>query len=328
MYDAADVQFDGCTFINMDTFTFLSSAQVTDSVFLQCKQIDSGGGVFTGTGVLSSTVATAASAFVWDSATDPDGYMDNMIFSKGSNSHHAIEFGTSAPTSITLRGVTFSGFNGSDGQDDSVLYLADKGSDQTWTIGCVGCTGTVTYKKARSGDTVTITQGVSLTVHVQDADTGSSIEGATVLAKAASGGPYPYQESVGITRSSSTCTVAHTGHGMDTDDWVLIEGCTEGDYNGVWQITYIGVDSYSFDIGSKTPSSPATGSPTSTFAMIVGTTNSSGNATDTRTYSGDQPFTGRVRKASSSPYYKTGPFSGTIDSATGAYVTVQMVEET
>jgi hypothetical protein len=328
MMAAADVQFDGCTFINMDTFIFMSSAQVTNGVFQSCKAVTGAGATFTSTKFLTPTVAADASALIWNVSTDLDGKIDGATFSKGTNAHHAIELGVSSTNNLTIRNVTFSGFNTSDAQNDSVLYLADKGSDTTWTIGCVGCSGTVSYKKARSGDTVNITQGVALTVHVIDANTGSDIENARVLVAANTGGPKPYQASVGLTRSGSTVTVAHTGHGLSTNDWVVIAGANEWDYNGVWQITVTGVDAYTFNIGSKTPSSPATGSPVATFAPIHGLTNSSGIISDTRTYASNQPIYGRVRKASSSPYYKTSPISGEIDSSTGASITVQMVSET
>jgi len=324
----ADVTLDGCSFQDMDTFIFLSNSDVIDTIFKNCKTVTGAGGLFTGCSFLTPTVAADASALEWNVSADLDGKIDGATFSKGTNAHHAIELGTSSTNSLTIRNVTFSGFNASDAQNDSVLYLADKGSDTTWTIGCVGCTGTVSYKKERSGDTVNITQGVSLTVHVVDANTGSDIENARVLVMAASGGPKPYQASVGLERSGSTVTVAHTGHGLASNDWVVISGANEWDYNGVWQITVTGVDAYTFNIGSKTPSSPATGSPVATFAPIHGLTNSSGVISDTRTYSADQPIYGRVRKSSSSPYYKTSPLSGEIDSSSGASVTVQMVSET
>jgi len=327
MIDAADVNIDGCSFVDMGTFLFLSSASILNSNFVRCGQITVPGCFLTNSKMLTPTVAADASALVWDANVDLDGKIDGMTFSKGTNAHHAIRLGVSAPNALTIRGVSFSGFNSSNGENDSVLHLADQGSNKTWTIGCVGCSGTVTYKKDRAGDTVNITQGVALTVHCQNSETGASIVGARVLVVAASGGPYPYQESIGLTRSGSVVTVAHTGHGMTDNDWVVIEGANEGDYNGVWQITYIGVNSYSFSIGTKTPDSPATGSPTSTFAPIQGVTNESGNISDTRTYTDDQPFTGRARKASGLPYYKSAPLSGTIDSETGASVTVQMIEE-
>jgi hypothetical protein len=86
-----------------------------------------------------------------------------MVFTKGTNAHHAIGFGTSAPTTINLSGMTFTNFNASDGQNDSTFYFADKGSDTTWTVNLSGCTGNFTYKKARAGDTVNITASVQIT---------------------------------------------------------------------------------------------------------------------------------------------------------------------
>jgi len=315
---------ESCQFIGMGAFTFLSSSSVKNTSFRGCGVVTAPGSDLRGSKIISPTVATAGSALVWNSATALDGKVDNMTFQMGSNNHHAIEIGTSASTSQTIRGCTFAGFSGSDGADGSVLYLRDQGSDKTWTIGCVGCTGTVTYKKERSTDTVNLTQGVALTISVVDSDTGSPINGARVLAKAASGGPNPYQASVGLTRLGSTVTVDHSTHGLKTGDYVVIEGAVEGDYNGVWQITYSDANTYTFDIGAKTPTSPATGSPVSTLAIISATT-SGGAVSDTRTYSSDQPFSGRVRYAAGP--YKTSPFSGTISSSSGASATVQMVKD-
>ena len=325
--DDAVVNLDACVFTDMGVFSFLSNTAALNCTFRRCDIITAPGCHMNGSKIDSPTAAVDASALVWDVATDPDGYMDNMTFIKGVNAHHAINFGASAPTSITIRGVTFTGFNVIDAQNDSVLYLSDQGSDKTWTIGCVGCTGTVTYEKARANDTVNITQGVALTVHVQDSETSANIVGARVLVMASAGGPKPYQVGVGLSRSGAVVTVTHTAHGLATNDWVVIQGATEGDYNGAWQITYGGVDSYTFGIGTKTPSSPATGSPISTFAPIHNTTNSSGNVSDTRVYSGSQPFTGRARKGSAAPYYRSAPLSGAINSQTGASVTVQMIAD-
>jgi len=326
MIDNADVQLNSCQFTDMNSFTFLSNAQAISCVWLRCNTIIAPGILLTNSKVLTPTVAADVSAIIWNVNTDLDGKIDGMTFSKGTNAHHAIELGVSSPNSLTIRNVTFSGFNVVNAENDSVLHLLDKGSDTIWTIGCVGCSGTVSYKKARSGDTVNITQGVATTIHVQDVITGGSMEGARVLIKAASGGPKPYQVSVGITRSGTTVTVVHTTHGLTTNDWVVIEGCTEGEYNGVWQITYVDVDSYTYQVAT-TPSSPATGSPVSTFAPIQGTTNSSGNISDTRIYSSNQPFTGMIRSASGSPAYKSQPVSGVINSSTGVSLTVQMIRD-
>lgn len=154
--DNCTLTFDGCTFQNMDTFIFQSNSNVINTIFVKCKAITSGGGVFNGSKVLTPTIVADASAFSWDIAIDSDGHMDDMTFSKGTNAHHAIEFGMSAPTTIVLNGVAFSGFNASNEQNDSTLYFADKGSDTTWTVNCTGCTGNITYKRARVTDTVNI----------------------------------------------------------------------------------------------------------------------------------------------------------------------------
>jgi len=200
--------------------------------------------------------------------------------------------------------------------------LTGERTSGTVTINAIGCSGTVSYK-TEGTTVVVVADSVTLTVQVLT-PAGGNLSGARILAKAASGGPYPYQASVSLTRSGTTVTVSHTSHGMATNDYVVIEGATEGEYNGVWQTTKIDANSYSYQI-SSTPSSPATGSPVSTFAMISGTSDANGLISDSRVYSSDQAFTGAVRKASGSPNYKPATFSGTIDSATGASVTVQMI---
>lgn len=63
-------------------------------------------------------------------------------------------------------------------------------------------------------------------------------------------------------------------------------------------------------------------------ALISGSlTNAVGIASDTRSYTADQPFVGWVRKGSSSPYYKTATIAGTIDNSSGAFVVAQMVKD-
>lgn len=56
-------------------------------------------------------------------------------------------------------------------------------------------------------------------------------------------------------------------------------------------------------------------------------TDSNGEASDTRSYSGNQPITGRVRKGSASTYYKEAPISGTVNSASGLSLTIQMIPD-
>jgi len=318
-----------CQFIDMDTFDFLSSSSATGCVFRRCNAVTAPGTDLTDSSVLASTVAADTAALVWDTATDTDGLLDGTTFSKGTNAHHAIEFTTFA-TSFTLNDVAFgTGFNASNGNNDSTLYFPDTGSDRAWVINLVGCTGNISYKTVRGGDTVSLViNPVTLTVTVVDSVTGAAISGARVYAAVTStAGGWPFEEAVtSITQSAGTATVTHTAHGLSTNDWVLIEGASPELYNGVRQITVTGVNTYTYSCDSGL-SSPATGSITATFVVIQATSNGSGVATGTYSYSANQPVLIRARSASGSPYYKAASTTATINSTSGASVTVGLIPD-
>jgi len=161
-----------------------------------------------------------------------------------------------------------------------------------------------------STGTVTINNSINITVTAKNSD-GNDIENARVFIKADTGGVYPYQDAVGLSRLDNIVTVTHTAHGLKDGEYVNIEGATQEEYNGIYQITYIGENSYSYTT-SETPTSPATGSPNCTFVILHDLTNFSGVATSSIRYLGSQPFAGWVRKTSGSPYYKQSQLSGTI----------------
>ena len=160
---------------NGGAVSFKSGQTITDDVFDGCGTIAAGGADMTGSIVKGYEGSSDSSALSWNVATDPDGYLDEMSFVKGTASTHAIEFGTSAPTSITLRGIDFSGYNASNGQTDSTFYVAATGGSVS--ISLVECTGNVSYKSA--GATVTISSDVTMTVTVKDQD-GVAVVGAQV----------------------------------------------------------------------------------------------------------------------------------------------------
>jgi len=58
-------------------------------------------------------------------------------------------------------------------------------------------------------------------------------------------------------------------------------------------------------------------------------TSATGLVSDTRSYSGNQPITGRVRRATSAygTLYKTGAIAGTVSSASGLSLTIQMIKD-
>jgi hypothetical protein len=308
--------------VTLSTTTTWLGGQITNS-----GVVTAAGASFKEVKVLTSIVAADASALVWNVATDPDGKLDDCTFSKGTNAHHAIQLGASAPATVTLRGMTFTGFNASNEQNDSVILLADTGSNRAWTINAVGCSGTVSVKKTRSGDTYTVVADpVTTSIHVQDVNTAAAITGARVLVYCATGGGKPGDVTVTATASGTTATVTHTAHGLSTGDKVLIKGSTIAAYNGVWTITNTGANTYTYTMGSS-PASPATGTLKASLVVIDATVDGSGNASDTRTWPSDQPVTGRVRKGSAATYYKSAPITGTIDSTAGFSATIQMIPD-
>jgi hypothetical protein len=160
---------------------------------------------------------------------------------------------------------------------------------------------------------------------VLDATTGSPIQNARVLLRA-SAGPLPVNASVTISRSGSTATVSHTGHGLVTSDKVQIKGAAQIEYNGVHTITRIDDNSYSYTV-TGTPATPATGTILCTFVAIEGLTDVDGEISATRSFGSDQPVSGVVRKGTAAPLYKTAPLSAVISSTVGASLTAQMVPD-
>lgn len=321
--DNATVVMTGCTFNDMSTFDFLSNTDAIGCTFRRCGQVTGGGGLFTDSIIDDYNGTTGTSALVYAETVDPDGELDGMSFTKGTDTTHAIQFGDTIPTTITLRDMTFSGYSAADSADDSTLYFADTAG--TITVNLVGCTGNISYDSA--GCTVVfVIDPVTLSVHVQDSDLGTDIASARVYVLAATTGPLPFEDTVTITRVTTTATVSHTAHGLATNQWVKIENAVQEDYNGAKQITKIDADSYSYTVANS-PTTPATGTIEATAIVIFGTTDANGDISDTRSYSADQDFTGRIRKSSASPYYKTFNLNGTIDSTNGLPLSVGMISD-
>lgn len=317
------VSITSTVFIRGGTFTFTSGQTITGNTFNDCGQIIAGGADLTNCIIQGYEGTSDTGALSYDVAIDPDGYLDNMEFTKGTASTHAIVFGDTIPSSITLRDCSFSGYNTSNGQADSTLYFAD--TTGTITVNLIGCSGNISYKSA--GATISlVTDPITFQVTVRDVNTNAVIENARVLVWVTDGTNYPYQESVTITSSGTTATVSHTGHGMVTNDYVIIVGANEDAYNGVHQITYISADSYSYTM-ADTASSPATGTITATFAVISGLTNSGGIISDSRSWTSSQPIAGRVRKATIGTLYKEQPIADIIDNANGLSITVLLIPD-
>jgi len=90
-FDAVD-----CQFIDMDTFTFISTSTLTTTTFRRCNAVTAGSGTFTGCKFINSTAASSTIS------TDLSDFTDCEFTSDGSN--HAVEL-----TSIGTGTMTWSG---------------------------------------------------------------------------------------------------------------------------------------------------------------------------------------------------------------------------
>lgn len=310
----------GMAFSGLRAIALTTGCTVTGSSFSSCGQIDADGPTFTSNNVSGYTGATDTSALVWDVATDPNSKLDGCSFTKGAGTTHAIEFGLTSPTTMTLTDVNFSGYNASNGQNDSAIHI--KRTTGTVTINISGG-NSPSYKT--DGATVVIVAGaVDVVVTVVDS-TATAIENARVFIEGL-GAPFPFNASVTITRSATTATVTHTGHGLSTNDKVVIRGANQQEYNGVKQITVIDANTYTFTVAGS-PTTPATGTIVSTFVVIEGLTDNKGEISMTRVFPSSLAVTGTVRKASSAPYFKPAGIVGSVSSTAGLALTVQMISD-
>jgi hypothetical protein len=311
---SAPLDFTGNT-VEGATVTLRSTVTLGGIKFIGCPTFTQNGATiskvsFTNTKVDSATPADAAK-------------ISASTFTKTTGTQHAIEIsGTAA--SMTLTAVGFVGYAGSNGSTGNEAIYVNIASG-TVTINIAGGGDTPSIRTA--GATVNVVAGSVTTLVTVVSEDGLPISGAAVAlyAKDATGS-LPYHESVTITNSATTATVSHTGHGMESGDKVLIQGASHWQNNGVFTITVTGVNGYTYTLPSAPGSNP-TGTIIATWAALYGTTDVNGEISMTRVFSTNQPVTGWARKSTSSPYYKTGPFSGTIDSALGASFSALLLKD-
>jgi hypothetical protein len=305
--DDCDLNFDACTFNDMEDFTFQASSEVFDCIFRRCGNVTANGANLAGS-LFEQPTLSGEAAVIWNVATDPNTFLEGCSFVKGSNDHHAIEFGLSSPTAITLTDVLFDGFNAGNGYNDSAIHFLRTGGTITLTI-----TGGTSPSYKSAGATIDlVTSSRDVTVVAQEAD-GTPIYQARVLLKTAADatGGFPYDDTVTIVNSGDTATVTHTSHGMKTNDKVVISGASLQANNGVFTITKINDNSYYYTMGSSPGSSP-TGTIKCSFVFLEGLTDVYGEISMSREIGATQLVTGWARKSSSAPYYKQGPLSGSV----------------
>jgi hypothetical protein len=265
--------------------------------------------------------------------------MDNMIFSKGTNAHHAIDFGTAVTSDITLRNCSFNGFGTTeDGNDAALRFLATTGSLNCNLVGCTvdgaAATAANLFKDDAAGIAVTLVfDPVTTLINIKDPD-GNNEQNVRVYLEASDGtGDLPFQQSItSITRSAFTAEVTFgSAHGLNTGEYLKLYGITnvnrQEDLSGAFQVTVTSATVLTYQTTDSGDTS-YTGTLTGTGATIYGLTDASGNISSSRTYSNPQPLVGYARKEDDGVnYFKTIDLVDTVNISTGLTINRRLVSD-
>lgn len=311
------------TLTNFRNITLTSTVDV-DGANIQCKLLTQASGEIQNS-IVRTLSLTNVATLVTPTLGTTSGLHDTEFVETGAG--HALEFTTTG--SKTLTGITFTDYGGTPGSN----LTSSSGASDAAVLNSSGGLVTLNITGGNSpsvrntaSSTTLVVNTVSVVVNVTD-ENSSALQNARVWLEADTGGDLPAGETVtSISRSGSTATVSHTAHGIPDGTDVVIRGAVEDEYNGQFTITSTGANSYTYTV-SGTPSTPATGTITSTSVIINELTTAGGVADNTaHSYTSDQPVIGWVRKATSSPYYKNAGISGTILTS-GLTINVKMVRD-
>jgi len=332
-----------CTFTGLNTVTSGGTNTKFDgSKFRSCDLVTIAGGSFIGCQFLTPTVAADEGAIFDDRTTTEATELTNLegcTFSKGTNSHHAVRFGTGVAHNLVLKNCAFNGFSSTaDATNATFRFDATSGTIDLSLQGCTvdgvaASTSNIGIDDA-AGITVTvIIDPVTVTVNVKDASgpPGQNIQNARVLletSETVSGGEIFEASTTSLTQASGTATCDTTAaHGLETDDWVVIRGAQPDGYNKVAQVTVTDTDTFTYSVNSSL-SSPATGTPVVSYVAIHGLTAGNGNALVTRTFGASQGFKGWARKMNTSaPFYKQAAILVTVDKDVGNSINVVLQDD-
>jgi hypothetical protein len=325
----------GNTYINWASLVMDSKASFTGCTILNCGLVTLNEADISNTSILTSTVAADEGAVLDDRTTTSSTSLTEYTgcsFSQGTNAHHAIRFGTGVDDDLTLTGVDFTGFSGTDDVNGSTFrFDATSGSLTLSLIDCTVDGGAATPANIGIDDAAGITVTLSIDpvttlINIKD-ENGNNEQDVRVYLQAADGtGDLPFEESVTITRSGTTATVSHTAHGLNSNEYVKLKGITDKieDNSGAFQITVTDANTYTYTT-TNSGSTSYTGSITATGVTIYGATDASGNISSSRTYGANQPLTGYARKATTAPYYKMITLDSTVSSSTGLTINRRLV---
>lgn len=155
----ATANLTSCTFQDFGVTVLGTGATFDSCVWINSDIVTANGADLSGSEITQFEGSVNTSPLIWNVATDPDGLLDNMTFTKGTAATHAIEFGTTSPLTMTVESPTFNGYNASNGQNDSTFHV--KRTSGTVTINVNSGVGNLSYRT--EGATVVISSPVSYT---------------------------------------------------------------------------------------------------------------------------------------------------------------------
>lgn len=336
---ATSWQILGGSVVGAGTTEFKASQVIDSAVFTDRTSITHNGSLFennvvntsgimavASTGTCTNNVYNAAAGTSAITCSDLSHAPVNTFISSGTG--HAVDLGTVATSGTMTWNSNDTGYTAaSSGNETIKVNYTDTGADLVISVSA-GYTTPSVYNIG-AGIVTVVSGQATYTQTMQDQITLLPIQGVAVTVKPKDAtGPLPYQESVTITSNTGIATVAHTAHGFNVGHKVEIKGALENEYNRIKTIlTVPTADSYTYAV-FNTPTSPATGTITSTAIIIDAITDVNGQVSDTRGYSGtDQPISGDGKKGSSLPVYKSAPITGTIDSGNGVSITTLMISD-
>jgi len=319
--DNAVVEITDCTFNDMSDFSFLSNTVVVGTVFRRCNLVTQGGSSITSSTFSNSTAATSLLA------SDMTLVTGNSFVSDGSN--HAVELTSIGGGSIDwdnqltgyVAGTAASPVTATSTGNEAIYVNVASG---TLTINVTAGASVPSIRSA--GAIVNVVAGaVTYKITVQDT-AGTVIQDARVFFPVAAGGSLFFQASVTIARIGTLATVTHTNHGLSNGDKIVIRGVDQSEYYGIHTVSNVTTNTYDY-IVSGSPTTPATGTITSTYVLISALTDVLGVVQGSKTFATNQPIGGNVRKSSASPYYKTGAIVGSINKDTGLDLTITLLSD-
>ena len=237
---AATLTLNNVGFINFGASIFGSGSTLTNCRWIAAGQITAGNGTFTGCAFDSSPAATAVSA----ASPAEAAKISNSTFTSDGNGN-GLEIGGTA-ADFTLTNIDFSGYSLTVDADKAIYVNIATGTVNITLTGGSGVSASSHVRTA--GATVNVIVG-AVTVQITTTDSaGVPIATAKAHLRASDAtGPFPYQETVTISRSTTTATVTHTAHGMASNDKVLLRGISDKtEDNTVKQITVTTANAYTY----------------------------------------------------------------------------------